>query len=309
LAVRDDHDVQQGVKNRVHRRMRVRPPFVVALVIVAASLAGPLVVGAQATTFEFPSSSSTVVASGGSPAGTVGYFWSKARGDKVSQAFVGPSYIEHAALTVQPSTNSLLLGSEVDWTLSINGVDIGSFVVPPGTTSPIVFERSFTAMPGPNYAVEMRVTNEVGSGQGSISLPTTGGTGLHSLDLSNAGPPDTVLTSEPAAVTAATSATFTFSSSRTNVTGFQCSLDHTGFVPCVSPKSYDALAPGPHSFEVSAIDAMGSIDPSPAAWQWTVTAIKSTKSLKCKKGFKKARKHGKAVCIKKKHHKHKHQQH
>jgi hypothetical protein len=288
--------------------MRVRPSFVVALLIVAASLAGPLAVGAQATTFEFPSSSSTVVSSGAAPAGTVGYFWSKARGDKVSQAFVGPSYIEHATLTVQPSSNALTSGAEVDWTVSINSVDIGSFVVPSGTTSPITFERSFTAMPGPNYAVEMRVTNEVGSGQGSISLPSTGGTGSHSLDLSNAGPPDTVLTSEPAAVTAATSATFAFSSSRTNVTGFQCSLDHTGFVPCTSPKSYAALASGTHSFEVSAIDAMGNIDPSPAAWQWTVTAIKSPKSLKCKKGFRKVKRHGKSVCVKKKHHKHKHQQ-
>jgi hypothetical protein len=62
---------------------------------------------------------------------------------------------------------------------------------------------------------------------------------------------------------------------------------------------------GSHSFEVSAVDAFGTVDPTPAAAQWTVTAAPTptSKPRKCKKGFKKVKKHGKSVCIKKKHHK------
>jgi hypothetical protein len=121
-------------------------------------------------------------------------------------------------------------------------------------------------------------------------------------------PPDTVLTSGPATLTNETSAAFTFSSTKVGVTRFQCSLDHTNFVPCVSPRVYSALGLGLHSFEVSAVDAVGDADPSPAAWQWTVvsSANASPKPAKCKKGFKKAKKHGKSVCLKKKHHKPKH---
>jgi hypothetical protein len=126
-------------------------------------------------------------------------------------------------------------------------------------------------------------------------------------------PPDTVLTSGPATLTNETSAAFAFSSTKVGVTRFQCSLDHTNFVPCVSPRVYSALGSGLHSFEVSAVDAWGEADPSPAAWQWTVAsnAIASPKPgnpkpAKCKKGFRKAKKHGKTVCLKKKHHKPKH---
>lgn len=121
-------------------------------------------------------------------------------------------------------------------------------------------------------------------------------------------PPDTVLTSGPAILTNETSAVFTFSSTKVGVTRFQCSLDHTNFVPCVSPRFYAALSPGTHSFEVSAIDAVGDVDPSPAMWQWTVVSSASVnpKPKKCKKGFKRAKRYGKSVCLKKRHHKPKH---
>jgi hypothetical protein len=120
--------------------------------------------------------------------------------------------------------------------------------------------------------------------------------------------PDTVLTSGPATLTSETSATFTFSATSASVTRFQCSLDHTNFVPCVSPKVYGALSSGSHSFEVSAVDAAGAADPTPATWQWTIVSSTnaSPKPVKCRKGFKKATRHGKTVCLKKKHHKPKH---
>lgn len=270
-----------------------------ATCFAVACFVGSLTAPAQAATFEFPSSFSTVVAGPGAPADQAGYFWSKARGDKVSQAFVGPLYVDHVALTVQPAQNVLSAGAEVDWTLAINGVDIGSFVVPSGTTAPILLERSFAPIAGPNYAIELRVTNEVGSGQGSITLASTGNPGAHVIDLANVVAPDTTLSGGPPATTTAKSTSFSFASSQSDVTGFQCSLDHTGFLPCTSPRSYSGLSLGAHTFEVSAVDTGGNADPTPASQQWTV---------KCKKGFRKGRRHGKPTCIKvhRKHRKHRH---
>lgn len=153
----------------------MRMTFVVALLVcAAAAFSGLFAVSASATPFEFPSSSSDVVSSGGAPAGSVGYFWSKARGDKVSETFTGPTYVDHVRMYLQPGSNALVAGQTTDWTVSINGVDVGAFSVPPGTTSPFVFDRLFAPIAGPSLAVEMRMTNEVPSGGGSISFISTG---------------------------------------------------------------------------------------------------------------------------------------
>jgi hypothetical protein len=113
------------------------------LLVTAAAMAFiSFAASVQAATFEFPSSSSTVVSGGGAPSNSVGYFWSEARGDKVEQTFVGPSIIDHALLTVQPTQNSLTTGNTVDWTLSINGVDVGTFSVAPGENSALSWSRA-----------------------------------------------------------------------------------------------------------------------------------------------------------------------
>lgn len=271
----------------------------------AATVFACFAVSVQAATFEFPSSTSTVVGSGGTPPGSVGYFWSQARGDKVEQTFFGPSSIDHAVLTVQPTENNLNPGLAVDWALSINGVDVGTFSVPSGELGPVVVSRSFAPMAGPSYVVKIRVTNEIPGGGGSHTLASTGSPGQHSLELSNVEAPDTQLISGPPAITTATTASFAFVSTQLDATGFQCSIDHTSFVPCVSPKAYSALTAGPHSFEVSAVDAFGNVDPTPAAAHWTVAAAPTPKPIprKCKKGFKRVKKHGKSICVKRKHHK------
>jgi hypothetical protein len=278
-----------------------------SLAVVGSCVACLFATGAQASTFEFPSSTSTVVSGGGAPAGQFGYFWSQARGDKVSQTFVpGLAYIDHVGLTVQAATNALSEGQEVDWALLINGTEVGSFVIPRGATGPTGITRSFAPIAGPAYAVELRVTNEVPSGGGSVALAATDAAGAHSIEISNE-PSDTTLTGGPEGTTTATSASFTFTSSQGDTTSFQCSLDHVGFSPCSSPASYGGLVPGAHSFEVRAVDAGGIVDPTPATRQWTVQAQR--KPLKCRKGFRKAKRHGKTVCVKKHHKKHHHGHH
>jgi uncharacterized repeat protein (TIGR01451 family) len=51
---------------------------------------------------------------------------------------------------------------------------------------------------------------------------------------------------------------------------FACSLDDGSPSACVSPVTYAGLAPGEHRFRVVATDASGNVDPSPAAWLWTI---------------------------------------
>jgi hypothetical protein len=287
--------------------LRARSSAVLSLALVGSFIAGLFATGAQASTFEFPSSASTVVSSGATLSGQVGYFWSQARGDKVSQTFVpGVAYIDHVQLAVQSPQNALNGNNEVDWALLINGTEVGSFAITPGATGPTGITRSFAPIAGPAYAVELRVTNEVPSGGGSVSLAVADTAGAHSIDISNE-PSDTTLTGGPEGSTPATSASFDFASSQGDTTGFQCSLDHLGFVPCSSPASYGGLAPGAHSFEVRAVDAGGLVDPTPATRQWTVLAATvQPKPLKCRKGFKKAKRHGKTVCVKKHRKKHHH---
>jgi hypothetical protein len=82
-------------------------------------------------------------------------------------------------------------------------------------------------------------------------------------------PPQTSITSGPAATTTSTSVSFAFSSSEAGST-FQCKLDAAGWSSCGTPKAYSSLAEGPHQFSVRAIDAAKNVDATPATDSWTV---------------------------------------
>jgi Bacterial Ig domain/Beta-propeller repeat/Thrombospondin type 3 repeat len=82
-------------------------------------------------------------------------------------------------------------------------------------------------------------------------------------------PPDTTITSGPAAVTNKTNASFKFSATEKE-SAFACSLDGGAFTACTSPSSYNGLAPGNHTFQVRATDAAGNTDPTPASFNWTI---------------------------------------
>jgi hypothetical protein len=84
-------------------------------------------------------------------------------------------------------------------------------------------------------------------------------------------PPDTSISSSPAALTTSTSAFFTFTSSEpmSALTGFECSLDGAPFGACNSPVTYSGLAEGSHTFDVRAVTATLQ-DPTPASFTWMV---------------------------------------
>jgi large repetitive protein len=81
--------------------------------------------------------------------------------------------------------------------------------------------------------------------------------------------PETSIESGPNNPTQFTTATFAFSSTESPST-FECRLDDEGFAPCQSPRHYDPVAPGTHTFQVRAADAAGNVDPTPASWTWTL---------------------------------------
>ena len=130
-------------------RLGLRTIAVVGMMVLAVGPAANAAVKTRATIFTFPSSTSTVV-------GSVG--------------FTGPASITKALLRAYVVQNVLNSGAHVDWSLSINGIDVARFRVNQGVVGTVQVGRTFAAITGPSYDVKIRVTNEVASGQGSITL-------------------------------------------------------------------------------------------------------------------------------------------
>jgi len=142
--------------------------------------AGP---GDVDTIFSYPSASSTVVASVGFiNAEEVGYFWSASRGDSVTETFTAGSSISSYKLDVDVVSNALNGGAFVNWNVTINGILVDNFTVNEGFFGTVSRTASFSAIAGPNYTVQVRVTNEVPGGQGSHTLRYAG-VGAHQVEL------------------------------------------------------------------------------------------------------------------------------
>jgi len=84
-------------------------------------------------------------------------------------------------------------------------------------------------------------------------------------------PPNTSITSQPAALSNSASPSFDLSATEGGST-FECSLDGTAFGACPNPKSYSSVADGAHLFQARAVDPAGNVDPTPASYAWTIDA-------------------------------------
>jgi photosystem II stability/assembly factor-like uncharacterized protein len=79
------------------------------------------------------------------------------------------------------------------------------------------------------------------------------------------------------AVTLSTSLTLSFTGTdNVGLSRFECKLDGAGFSVCASPRAYNALALGHHTFEVRAVDTSSNVDATPARYSWTVDAAPET---------------------------------
>jgi hypothetical protein len=82
-------------------------------------------------------------------------------------------------------------------------------------------------------------------------------------------PPETTITAKPASSVATTTAIFEFESTE-NGSLYSCQLDNATSTSCLSPKEYTGLSEGSHTFKVSATDAAGNQDLTPAEYSWVV---------------------------------------
>ena len=84
--------------------------------------------------------------------------------------------------------------------------------------------------------------------------------------------PDTTIDGNPPNPSGSSSASFSFSGTDagSGVASFECKLDAGGFAACTSPKAYAGLSDGSHTFQVRAIDGIGTADPTPASFTWTI---------------------------------------
>lgn len=84
-------------------------------------------------------------------------------------------------------------------------------------------------------------------------------------------PPNTRITAGPPKTTRSRAVRFVFRSTERG-SDFQCRPDwRKRWASCQSPKRYGRLRPGPHSFQVRAIDPAGNVDRSPAKRVWRVS--------------------------------------
>jgi Bacterial Ig-like domain len=129
----------------------------------------------------------------------------------------------------------------------------------------------------PDANLAANTTYEVMIVGGSSGVKDVNGSALSankSWTFKTVTPPETTIdsTTGPTGTVASDSASFAFSSSKSNTT-FKCSLDGSTFAACTSPMSYSSLSQGEHTFRVRAIDASGTQDPTPASRSWAVDTV------------------------------------
>jgi hypothetical protein len=109
-----------------------------------------------------------------------------------------------------------------------------------------------------DYLVEVRAVDAAGNEDPS---PATQSFTVDTV------PPETQITGGPGDTTDAT-AVFRFSAP--GAVSTSCRLDGGAWDPCGSPQTYSGLSLGGHRFEVTATDAAGNQDPTPAEHAWQV---------------------------------------
>ena len=112
------------------------------------------------------------------------------------------------------------------------------------------------------YTLVVRQTDQAGNVSPEASQDYILDTGVPNTQI-DAGPSGPVSTDSPS---------FGFSSNEAGVS-FECNLDGAGWNNCNSPKEYNSLSQGSHTFQVRAFDAAGNVDSSPSLRSFIVDTV------------------------------------
>ena len=129
--------------------------------------------------------------------------------------------------------------------------------------------KAFTGLAPGTHTFDVRASDLAGNTDASAASRTW------TVSTPDSTPPETAITAGPSGSTAATTASFSFSSSEAAST-FECRIDAAAYGSCSSPKAYAGLAVGSHTFDVRATDAAGNADATAASRAWTVTSPADT---------------------------------
>ena len=130
---------------------------------------------------------------------------------------------------------------------------------------------SYASLTAGSHTFSVRVTDTASNVSAVASYTWT-------VDLTT---PLASITTNPASVTNATSASFSFSANPPpsgSITGYLCNLDSAGFSSCTSPKSYGSLVQGSHVFQVRSVDNNGNQSGS-ATYSWIIDTTAPTLTI------------------------------
>ncbi|MBT9557574.1 MAG: DUF11 domain-containing protein, partial [Myxococcales bacterium] len=116
------------------------------------------------------------------------------------------------------------------------------------------------------YVIEVRARDAAGN------VDATPATHTWTLDTT---PPSTAFDLTPDPLTTDTTGEFDFAADEPDVT-YECRLGDDAFAECAELWATPALLDGTYTIEVRAIDAAGNVDPTPAAFTWTVDTTPPT---------------------------------
>lgn len=122
--------------------------------------------------------------------------------------------------------------------------------------------KAYSGLADGSHTFEVRASNAAG-----LTDPTPA-TRTWQIDTV---PPDTEITAGPTGELTSSNFTFEFSSPDAGAS-FECKLDAGAWAACSSPKVYENVANGAHTFSVRARDLGGNRDPSPATRSFTLSA-------------------------------------
>ena len=159
-----------------------------------------------------------------------------------------PSAIVHASAVSVAFLAPALRGTTVE--CSLDGA----------AAAPCSSPASFPSLPDGPHTLAITVHDEAGN----TSTATT------ASFIIDSAPPHTTITSAPPRRNHARSVSVTFSASESDVT-FACSLDGAPATACSSPASFADLVYGSHTLSVTATDAAGNVEATPARAGWVTS--------------------------------------